>query len=399
MALFNGYKRIEDSRSNTHLVKSGHMSPAEKWLLSPDFLRKELSSVFRDGVLFEYEYGGDGYTDVVIPKGRVVGVAKPVKDFVSKKMVTTLTLPGLATEGNCVGMVPYNICKDYFQTDRHGGNQPSIITLDYVTLPYIPTVSPATTMDVAGVLQEEKALSVDLRMPWGAVIGAGVTEGSYVKATPSGRLCKWVKGTDDFVDVVGQVLATDFNGEMWGWYKWMLWDEQVRHQDDEYINRSGASNLPSDAGYPYDPSYPDGNNVFQNYQSQFITDPTGIPGLHDGSGAIAGYGKNDTEYTDMEIGEVPEGVTEGSIVVLQAVDHAGGKLDNLQSTVVVKIDGVDVDPTKLTVNHKKGTFNITVAAEDAGKPVTATYKAFHYGTPTYLDYKGVVGAVFVLLKK
>ena len=30
MALFNGNKRVEGSRSNTHLVKSGHMSPAEK---------------------------------------------------------------------------------------------------------------------------------------------------------------------------------------------------------------------------------------------------------------------------------------------------------------------------------------------------------------------------------
>ena len=60
MALFNGNKRVEGSRSNTHLVKSGHMSPAEKWILDPQFKDNDMSSVFKDGVLFEYEYGGDG---------------------------------------------------------------------------------------------------------------------------------------------------------------------------------------------------------------------------------------------------------------------------------------------------------------------------------------------------
>ena len=38
------------------------------------------------------------------------------------------------------------------------------------------------------------------------------------------------------------------------------------YDDDQFINRSGASNMPSDEGYPYDPTYPDGNTIFQNYQ-------------------------------------------------------------------------------------------------------------------------------------
>ena len=56
MALFEGSKRIEGTRSNTHLVKSGHMSPAEDWLLDPYFMDKEMSSVFNDGVLLKYQY-------------------------------------------------------------------------------------------------------------------------------------------------------------------------------------------------------------------------------------------------------------------------------------------------------------------------------------------------------
>jgi hypothetical protein len=36
---------------------------------------------------------------------------------------------------------------------------------------------------------------------------------------------------------------------------------------------------------------------------------------------------------------------------------------------------------------------------DKALTVKATYKALHYGTKSYLDFKGVQGAVYVLLKK
>ena len=133
MALFEGYRRIDGSRSNTALVKSGHMSPAEEWVLDPRFLTdNSLTSVFKDGALFTYQYGGPGMEEVTIPKGRMVGVSTPVKDFVSKKYKTVMTLPGMALNGNTIGMVPYNITKDYLQQDRFGCNQPAMITMDYL---------------------------------------------------------------------------------------------------------------------------------------------------------------------------------------------------------------------------------------------------------------------------
>ena len=85
MALFRGYENQQGSRSHTALVRSGHMSPAEKWILDPTFLDRSMSSIFKDGVLFNYQYGGPGMDEVVIPKGRVVGVGESVKDYVSKK--------------------------------------------------------------------------------------------------------------------------------------------------------------------------------------------------------------------------------------------------------------------------------------------------------------------------
>lgn len=398
MALFRGYENQQGSRSHTALVRSGHMSPAEKWILDPTFLDKKMSSIFKDGVLFNYQYGGPGMDEVVIPKGRVVGVGTSVKDYVSKKFLASITLPGLALNANTIGMAPYNFTKDWFQMDRFGGNQPSIITLDYVELPYMPGFTAQTSYDVTGVLKEEQELSVDNRMPWGAVIGE-VQNGDYVKATPSGRLTKWNPETDKPHEIVGQVLASDLNAEPTGWLKWMLWEEQYKYDDDQFINRSGASNMPSDEGYPYDPTYAEGNTIFQNYQSKLINNPTGIVGLHDGSGNYDGFGKNDTEYTDMEIGTVTAGISGGTIMQFQAVDFAGGKLSNLQNGIVVKIDGVEVNADRISVNYQKGLISVTMTAEDAGKTVTATYKALHYGTPSWADFKGVHGAMYVLLKK
>ena len=392
MALFRGYENQQGSRSHTALVRSGHMSPAEKWILDPTFLDKKMSSIFKDGVLFNYQYGGPGMDEVVIPKGRVVGVGASVKDFVSKKFLASITLPGLALNANTIGMAPYNFTKDWFQLDRFGGNQPSIITLDYVELPYMPGFTPETSYDATGVLKEEQAISVDNRMPWGAVIGE-CQNGDYLKATPSGRLTKWKSGTDKPEDIVGQVLASDLNAEPTGWLKWMLWEEQYKYDDDTFINRSGVSNLPSDEGYPFDPAYAEGNTIFQNYQSNLVNNPTGIIGLHDGSGNYDGFGKNDTEYKDIELG-----TKEAAKPFLGAFkDFAGGILKNIQQGVVVKVAGTEVPADKVTIDYKQGL--ITIAADVAEGKVTATYKAMHYGTPSWADFKGVQGAMYVLLKK
>jgi hypothetical protein len=162
MALFNGNKRIEGSRSNTALIKSGHASPAEEWVLDPQFMSISMSSVFQAGALFAYQYGGAGMDQVTIPKGRMVGVGRPIVDFTTKKLKTVMTLPGMTTNANSVGMAPYNFCVELLQQDRLGGNQPSVITSDYVQMPYIPTVAASTSYTPAGVLAEELLISTGL---------------------------------------------------------------------------------------------------------------------------------------------------------------------------------------------------------------------------------------------
>lgn len=399
MALMNGYKLQEGSRSNTALVKSGHASPAEKWILDPTFGQKEMSGIYRDGVLLTYIYGGPGTEDVTIPKGRVVGVGKNVHDFVSGNRYTCMTLPGMTLNKNVIGMVPYNITKDWLQFDRLGGNQPSILTMEYVELPILKGFEPEKAYTMQGVIAEEQAISIGNRMPWGAVIG-DIANGDYVKASPSGRLCKWDSTKDSPMDVVGQVLATDMNFEREGWLKWLLEEAQYKKEDDTVMNRSGASNMPSDDGYPFDPTYPEGDTIWNQYQSQFIDNPTGMIGIHDGRGNYSGYGRNDTEYKDMEIGVIPAGTKAGTQVQLQAVDYAGGKIQNIQEGVIVNVGGTQVAADKLSISYKKAIITITLAEDVTSETtVTATYKALHYGTPAWMDFKGVVGAASVLLMK
>ena len=158
--------------------------------------------------------------------------------------------------------------------------------------------------------------------------------------------------------------------------------------------------MPSDEGYPFDPTYAEGNTIFQNYQSNLINNPTGIVGLHDGSGNYDGFGKNDTEYTNIEIGTIAADTVAGTVVQFQARDFAGGKLTNIQNGVQVFIDGTEVAADKVAINYTKGLISVTVdTAPSADATVTATYKAMHYGTPSWADFKGVQGAMYVLLKK
>jgi hypothetical protein len=104
----------------------------------------------------------------------------------------------------------------------------------------------------------------------------------------------------------------------------------------------------------------------------------------------------------MVLGVVPT-VTADTLMAFQAVDYAGGKMTNLRAPgdadapFDIKIGGTSVTPS--SIDYKNGLFYVTVKAADAGKNVTGTYKALHFGTSSYLDFKGVAGAFNILLKK
>lgn len=400
MAMFEKRTKNDGSRSNTHLVLSGHASPAQKYLLDRNFMSESMKTVTPDGVLFEYAYGGARQTEVTIPKGRFVSAGKSVEDLTTGKFYPTLTLPGMVKATHGIGMVPYNITKDYLQEDKFGGNQPSIITQEYVELPYMPGVTASTEYTIAGVVDEEKRISKDLKMPWGAVIGQDVKINDYVKTTPSGRLTKWDPTSDKYHEIVGQVIGEDLNQTPFGWLEWALSDPStVDMKGSEFANKVGASNTLG-ADYPFDPEVKEFPQIDEGVLGNKLTNPTGMSGIHDGSGNFPGYGKNDTLYDGMNLGDTPSSLTDNTVMAFRAKDYAGGNMVNvIEDTVEVKIDGTAISTDRFNVNEKEGIINVTLMAVDAGKTVTASYKAKHFGTHGSLDFKGVVGSLKVLLQK
>lgn len=407
MALYEGVKPIEGSRSKTQLVKSGHLSPAGDFVLSNKFITDpKLKAIWnqggdKGGALFRYQYGGTGDEWVTISQGRFIGVDTPQFNFLDQIYKVPVALPGMVDNYNVSGMVPFNISKDFLEEDKFGAKKPPIITTEYVVLPWLPQFTPSTKTGVDAIVEEETKLTVENKMPWGCLIGEAQV-GDFVKSTASGRATKWVRGTDLDCDRVGKILEIDVNQESWGWQKWMLLNPAEVDKEDKMMNRSGVSNMPTDSGYPFDPDYREGGgayDILNGYQSQFTENPQGIAGLHDGTGNFKGYGRNDTLYTDLEIGVVPQGVPDDTMVVFNAVDYAGGKAKNIVAdSVVVRIDGAVIGKENITVDEKYGTIAVKVKAAHAGKAVKADYKMLFRGTPSYLDFKGVVGSVSILLQ-
>lgn len=389
------------------LVKSGKVSPAEKWILSPKFDNEAaLSTIFKDGVLFTHKWGGPKGDEVVIPMGRIVGVDMPVRDFQMNEMITTMVLPGMVANKNWIGVVPYNITKNYWQEDKFGGNQPAVITNKLLTLPYIPSAKASATMDIAGVAAEEQAISIDMKMPWGAVInpngsgdGLEIKPGDYVKATASGRFTKWDSGADSPMDIVGQVYGMDLNQSPHGFLQWVLWGDQELVADAPY-KKNG---IPDEDGWGYDSEYRVGTKAGKGYLTEYTTEneATGIPGLHDGSGAYPGMGIKDTEFKDVAVDTAVD-IAIGDTLLMQIKDLQGTKVtDLITGSVTVKADGAVLDGTNATVeiDEKKGQIRVTAVTAITNATITASYKMERNGIPSYLDFKGVVGSLSILLLK
>lgn len=368
MALFEGAKKATnkwgpyDQRSNTRLVVSGGDSPAEKWIAKKDL-----------PTLFAYPFGDSGQTDIIIAKGMMVGLTgKTIKDYDTNRFIPELSIASTSIPG--IGMVPYNLSRQV--DDRFTGNQPSIITREYVELPYIPALSPAGDCK------------------WGLVHGANLKAGDYLKVSSDlpGKLTKWVSGTDSPILVMAQILGINDTGAPNAWMEWAMFDESAKNEDDAYINKSGAS-APGENGYPFDPEYRDGTIDMPPYLNQYITKQTGLPGLTDGAAMRS------TVFTGKEIGTIPTGATLGTKYVFQAPQK-----QLISGTVKIYYGGSTDISDDCVFDYKNGYITLTIdaalvtAAAAVNLNITMDYRAMQYGTPTYWDFSGSVGAVRLLLK-
>lgn len=365
MALFERESRRKPgTRSNTKLIVSGGDSPGEKWATDPTL-----------PVLFIYDYAPPAEKEVVISKGMMVSIGQTYLDRDTGKNINTLTIADADGVGNkkiAAGMAPYNFSKQY--EDFLYGNQPSIITREYVELP----------------LFEKNADAAAHK--WGAAIG--VTGGDFVKVGGSstgnaGQLVKW-ETTDSAHLIVGQVLATDENQEPFGWLKWAMWDEAAVAQDLKGVNKEGYAG-PGIAGYPFDPAYRDLDQYAnQGYQNQYTTSPTGIPGILDGSQKAMTEQKrtitlNNVAVTNLDL--MLKDITAGSVKFASTGGVTFTEVDTL----------ADVVDDTFYLDYTTGQFYYKAATATIGD-ADITFRASFYGTPAGWDVKGATGAARILLK-
>jgi hypothetical protein len=361
MAIYQAsVKRKAGSRSNTALVKSGGMSPAGQWVTDPSL-----------PIRFFYDYGGPGQKDVVVPKGFLVGITPGrYENDELGYLRNALTIAGNVRP---FGVAPYNFTQH--NQDFLDGNRPSVITRDYIELPWYPNQADAAAQN------------------WGAIYGT-LQAGDLVTwsrdAQNYGHFIKWDVANHSPADIIGQLGELETDQEPSGWMKWVMWDDEARRQDqDGPVNKSGYS-APTDAGYPFDPEYSRlGKTGDVGYFSQYYTTPNdakGIPGLTDGKQ------RSETVHTRDFV--LNTGTAAGTIVQFNL-----GMKNIIQNSVQVAIDAGQANAADFTVDTTNGLVTYTVpAAVLTNKAVKVTFRAEYYGTPAHLDFKGVQGAARILLK-
>jgi hypothetical protein len=371
MALFEGARtNTTAGKTFSRLVVSDGFSPADKWIADPS-----LPTLLKD-----YEYGGIG--EIVIPKGVAVGVKDAIKDPETGKLTTVMTIAGGSVKP--VGIAPYNIMRKI--PDRLYNNLPSLITRDYIEVPYF---SVAASVYSGGT---PSTAAADILFPWGCAYGT-LAVGDYVGVDAAGRLVKL--STIKYEDIVGQVLAKETDLPPEGWLNWLYQSPEMnaeRRDDANYYpapnggvataGRNGAYD-----GYGYNPNY------------RIFTDDSGlgIKGLTDG-GQI-GY----TEVSAEALASYTTGqdVAKGATVIYR-LDHA----PVYDGKTVLKKDGVAVDESEYHVDIKTGWIYYTPSAKITGNTTTPVVMTADYayhdqskaGTPTAWDFKGSAGAVRILLK-
>lgn len=364
-----------DDRTHTNLVRSEGNAPAEYWIVDPDLAGQ-----------FEYRFGGFGM--VVIPKGKIVAVTTPKYDWQTEKITTCLTI---ADGTNMpIGVAQFSVFEK--RKDRFDGNFPSVITREYIEVPFI-------VGDDA------------LEMKWGCATAAnatGLVPGDYVKSNALGQFVKWDEDTDKFSQLVGQVYAMDQNLPPLGWLGYFLNVDAMKNDlNDGIVN---ASYPPATkGGYPGSADFAalikqlfDGNN------------PTGIKYLTDGYfRSKTGYGQTTPEFITAHatVKAASDGVSinpgTAALTVpagkdMQMIIKANKPLAADESVRVFFDDSEVREGVKYHVDFRLGEITLYLDENDNGKVVTVSYTQIVDqipGIPTEWDYKGSVGAARILLMK
>lgn len=366
MAIFQATSRLKPgTRSNTKLMVSGGDSPAGQWVTDPTL-----------PIRFHYDYGGPGQKEIVVGKGMLVGVApERYLDDALGYYKNALTIASATVRP--FGVAPYNFSKHW--EDFLDGNQPSVITREYIELPLFAKADDAANVHYGAVIGDIKPGDL---LTWDRT------------ADNKGKFIKYVDGTHSPADIIAQVGELETDQTPFGWLQWAMWDEAARREDqDGPVNKSGYS-APGDGGYPFDPEYKRlGKNGENGYFSQWettINDATGIPGLLDG--------KQRAETVQEKDFAVVKGLTTAVNVGFRNLVPNTMQVfrGNTELQPVKSIDEIADD--KFYVDTVNGNVYYQVNSGVTDTTLHVKFRANFYGTPAGWDFKGVTAACRLLLK-
>lgn len=380
-------------KTHTNLVVSGGEAPHEKMIVSKT----------NKATPFIYEYGPEGNQTVVLAKGKII---EAVGTEYSKEDNHYYTAIRQAEENSekVIGVLHHNVQDQ--RRDAMEGNAPVVIPRDLIEIPLFE----ATDATVAAAAAEA--------MHFGAAYGVKneLQPGDYVVAGKNGNFKRYNSGTNNPLQIVGQVWGASRELPPGGFLQY--YNELESSQIDAYIKQISATPTPGAAGYPMGAPYSPKSWKKEFEKGLGINPQTGIPFLTDGH--FSAQKRLSVQFTDAENVEVVIGnefaAVTGTQVVSTATDKDSAavfvklkhklnqrKLDGAKVTYVNGTSQTIVVPTKdVHLDVKENTVVIYFDKAETFKDITIEVDAVVNpiaGVPTEWDYAGSVGALRVLLQK
>jgi hypothetical protein len=310
MALFPQYTRDFNykGRTFTNLVVSEGDAPAEKLIPAASENRN---------VKFKYAFGPTlsdttNEQNVVIPKGKIVQPGDMEWDFETEYFVQTIKIAE-AGSSTAIGVNHHNVYQRI--RDRYAGNPATVITRNYIEVPYIDT----TGLDETG--QTKLLNSINYGVAYGAG-KASVKAGDYLKVGEYGNFVKWDPAADKFEQIIGQAWAVETQLPPAGFLQYFL-----------DMDGDAFSELIKNASYAPSPGtiyYGQGNQKVNSIGSMGdiskkvnLLPYKGIPFLTDG------YFRAKTEVTGIQVSLLADGTsTDARVEYVRVNDSNSISLSN-----------------------------------------------------------------------
>lgn len=413
MALFPEVNTYFKGRTHTQLVVSEGNAPAEKYIPSAEENAQ---------VKFEYAFGPEGNQGVVIPKGKAVSIVGVEYDYETEKYVPAIQIAdGTDNTKEVIGLNHHNVYQR--RRDRFSGNQPTVITREYIELPLFASKQDANAIKFGAAWAPTGSTPTDV---------ANAIIGKKIGVDENGNL---TVATESFAQTIGTCYGVDTNVPPAGYLQYFM--EMSDNEYLEFIKQQSYAPSPGrakDADWNDIGTYPAGTSYLKDKHSLIKSFQAGIPYLTDGyfkartektyklselTLKVAGHVTVTENFTidtatDTVI-SVAAANKEGAALFISIPDKlakdalktgmaAGPEFSGtLPSDVKVTVGGVQT--TDFHIDYTNNMIvvylsNITADLTNAQVLIDATVLANQIpGIPTGWDFQGAFGAARILLQK